>query len=211
MARPSDISTKPVATRIPMPDYLRILKEATDQSMSISDWLLFRIYNEPETMLKSELAEEKKAHGITQEALAEKDGETINLRKELDKVYGSLEQLKAQKKKLEEEGHQDNAKASTREKELQEEKKSLTAEIQRLRKQIEKDAAEIKRVNDLLQQWVESHKKWEAAAAAAEKRNKDILALNGQILSELQFKSDKSFWNDLPAWALKELQKLPVK
>jgi chromosome segregation ATPase len=211
MARPSDISTKPVATRIPMPDYLRILKEATDQSMSISDWLLFRIYNDTEDLLKKELEEERAAHNSTRALFADKDGETINLRKELDKLSGSVEQLKAKNKKLEEEGHQDGLKASTREKALQEEKKSLTNEIQGLRKQIEKDNAEIKKINDLLQKWVESHNQWKAVAEAAEKRIKDIVALNGQILSELQFKSDKSFWNDLPAWALKELQKLPTK
>lgn len=44
--KPSDISTKAVATRIPMADYLKFLKEATDNGMSISDFLLLKIYGD---------------------------------------------------------------------------------------------------------------------------------------------------------------------
>lgn len=44
MARPSEIATKAVATRLPMSDYLRFMRAATDKGMSMSDWLLVKIY-----------------------------------------------------------------------------------------------------------------------------------------------------------------------
>lgn len=46
MARPSDITSKPVATRLPMSDYIKFLQEATENNMSMSDFLLVKIYAE---------------------------------------------------------------------------------------------------------------------------------------------------------------------
>ena len=44
MARPSDISTKVVSFRIPMKDYIKLLSQATDKGLSISDYMLMRVY-----------------------------------------------------------------------------------------------------------------------------------------------------------------------
>lgn len=47
MARPSDISSKPMATRVPMEDYIKFLKEATENKMCVSDFLLMKLYAKP--------------------------------------------------------------------------------------------------------------------------------------------------------------------
>lgn len=44
MARPSDIQTKAIATRIPMEEYIRILKEASSKGQSLSEWLQIKIF-----------------------------------------------------------------------------------------------------------------------------------------------------------------------
>ena len=44
MAKPSDISSKPIATRVPMMEYQRMLSEASQMQLSISDYLLLKLY-----------------------------------------------------------------------------------------------------------------------------------------------------------------------
>lgn len=46
MARPSEISTKTVSARIPMEDYIKFIKEATDNKLSLQEYLTVRIYQE---------------------------------------------------------------------------------------------------------------------------------------------------------------------
>jgi len=46
MARPSDIETKTVATRIPMAKYISILEECHGKGRSISEWLTMKIYSD---------------------------------------------------------------------------------------------------------------------------------------------------------------------
>ena len=53
MARPSDIETKAVATRVPMSDYIKFLTEATNNKQSMSDFLLLKLYHRPTTEVKA--------------------------------------------------------------------------------------------------------------------------------------------------------------
>jgi hypothetical protein len=45
MARPSDISSKAIAARVPMTDYIKFLQEAMENNMSMSDLVLTRLYS----------------------------------------------------------------------------------------------------------------------------------------------------------------------
>jgi len=61
MARPSDITTKSIATRIPMEEYIRILKEASSKGQSISEWLQICIFK----------GDDKSAHEALNKKLSE--------------------------------------------------------------------------------------------------------------------------------------------
>ena len=61
MGRPSEISTKTLSVRIPMETYIEILKEATSNKMSISDYVLLKLLddNEKNTVLTEDKQEKK--------------------------------------------------------------------------------------------------------------------------------------------------------
>lgn len=52
MARPSDIETKALATRVPMSDYIQILKTATDKKLSVSEYLAMKIFDDNEELVE---------------------------------------------------------------------------------------------------------------------------------------------------------------
>ena len=99
MSKTGEISSKAVAARIPMTDYIRILKEATEGGMSINDWLLIKIYNTESKEyqeIKIKLETKEKEQQKTENLLAEASGEIANLKKEvadLKKDRDSLNKL----------------------------------------------------------------------------------------------------------------------
>ena len=46
MGRPSEISTKSVSTRIPMTEYIELLKKANGRQMSVSEYICLKLYSE---------------------------------------------------------------------------------------------------------------------------------------------------------------------
>jgi hypothetical protein len=77
MAKPSDLSSKPIATRVPMNEYLRMLDEASQMQMSISDYLLLKLYqSEQLPLLKQELQ-------ICRKELEAKEALLLALQKEM--------------------------------------------------------------------------------------------------------------------------------
>ena len=61
MAKPSDLSSKPIATRVPMNEYQRMLSEASQMQMSISDYLLLKLYQADQLpLLRQELQDCRK-------------------------------------------------------------------------------------------------------------------------------------------------------
>jgi hypothetical protein len=46
MGRSADIKTKPVATRVPMADYIKILQESSAKGISVSDYVSLKLSSE---------------------------------------------------------------------------------------------------------------------------------------------------------------------
>ncbi|HUM53515.1 MAG TPA: hypothetical protein PK431_16975, partial [Chitinophagales bacterium] len=103
MTKTGEITSKAIAARIPMADYIRILKEATESGMSMNDWLLLKIYNEESEViqeLKAEIEKQQKQQQKTENLLAEASGEIANLKKEISKISKEGEQVSKSATKL---------------------------------------------------------------------------------------------------------------
>ena len=76
MANPSDPSSKPIATRVPMIEYQRMLSEASQLQMSISDYLLLKLYQADQLpLLQQELKDCRKQ-------LEDRENQLLALQKE---------------------------------------------------------------------------------------------------------------------------------
>lgn len=93
MTRPSDISTKAIACRVPMQDYIKFLTEASNKGMSISEWLLMKVYS------GQSIKGEQKASKST---VAAKEKEIDKLQKQIAELTKEKEEMKRQKQAQEE-------------------------------------------------------------------------------------------------------------
>ena len=60
MSRPGDITGKTVTARLPMEDYIKVLQSATGQNLSVSEYVLLKLFTEDrETALKAEIEQLK--------------------------------------------------------------------------------------------------------------------------------------------------------
>ena len=60
MSRPGDITGKTVTARLPMEDYIKVLQSATGQNLSVSEYVLLKLFTEErETALKAEIEQLK--------------------------------------------------------------------------------------------------------------------------------------------------------
>lgn len=171
MSRTPDITTKAVAARIPMADYLRILKEATDAGMSLSDWLLLKIYNEESKViedLKSELKEEKTIHKKTELDLSDASGEVVNLKKEVSELKKHNEQVTKSAAKFEAEA----TNLSKQMKSSVEENKALQSKITALQKTEAHSVEIMQKAAALNKELKASEEKWKNKYSGVIEKNK---------------------------------------
>lgn len=94
MARPSEISTKTIAFRVPMEDYLRFLTEATKSKLSLSEYMTLRIYSEDVSKANSKTVADKdqKIKSLDQEVkkLTEKINTSAQAEKKLNSDISAL-------------------------------------------------------------------------------------------------------------------------
>lgn len=67
---PSQVNTKAMACRVPVADYVKFLQDAISKGISINDWLLMKVYQEPNKQLNGA----KLYENTTQEAQNEIEG-----------------------------------------------------------------------------------------------------------------------------------------
>lgn len=97
MARQSEINSKAIAARIPMVDYIRFLKEATENNMSISDWLIVKIYDQERQELIKKLSDDNIAQKKKNEQLEQS---IVNHQDTNKKLEDKIKQLEAKNKQL---------------------------------------------------------------------------------------------------------------
>jgi hypothetical protein len=69
---PSQLNTKAIACRVSTPEYVEILKEATEMGITVNDWLLMKIYDGlDKKLLKNDL------NGLERENKEEKEKKNI--------------------------------------------------------------------------------------------------------------------------------------
>jgi len=129
MARPSDIDSKPIATRVPMSDYIKFLQEASERKLSMSEFLLLKIYGESPQILN-------KGGNLAETDALKKENEALKL---------SLKATEENRDKWKKDWTSRKAKYD----ELEKRFNSAQEELKESKKRIAELEAEVKETNDL--------------------------------------------------------------